>query len=72
MFQPLNFVAPPGSGQPNTSHGVNFRGFPCSVRAAPVAMEKFLELREVHIQEVEHVKLLVAFLKKTHRARSNH
>ena len=27
-------------------------------------MQKFLELREVHFQEVEHVKLLVAFLKK--------
>ena len=49
--------------QHHTSRGVNFRGFPCSVRAAPVAMEKFLELREVHIQEVEHVKLLVTFFK---------
>ena len=27
-------------------------------------MEKLLELREVHFQEVEHVKLLVAFFKK--------
>ena len=27
-------------------------------------MQKFLELREVHFQEVEHVKLLVAFFKK--------
>ena len=26
-------------------------------------MEKFLELREVHIQEVEHVKLLETFFK---------
>ena len=27
-------------------------------------MQKFLELREVHFQEVEHVKLLVALFKK--------
>ena len=27
-------------------------------------MQKFLELREVHFQEVEHVKLLVTFFKK--------
>ena len=64
MFQPLIFVAPPGSSITSHESGVHFRGFPCSVRAAPIAMEKFLELREVHFQEVEHVKLLVAFFYK--------